>query len=137
MEKEKNIISFPRVKYINMSYYYSGTYKFITIFEGEYLNGERKEGKEYNYEGKLIYEGEYLNGKRNGKGKIYDDNGHLKYEGEFIDGKKNGKGKEYKIYNSDYNSDKNEIFFEGEYMNDYRIRGKEFFEDGKLKYEGE
>ena len=63
----------------------------IMIFEGEYLNGERKEGKEYNYEEKLIYEGGYLNGKKNGKGKIYDDNGYLKYEGELLDGKKKWK----------------------------------------------
>ena len=41
------------------------------IFEGDYLNGERwnGKGKEYNNYEKLIYEGEYLNGKRNGKGK--------------------------------------------------------------------
>ena len=32
------------------------------IFEGEYLNGERKKGKEYDIEGNLIFEGEYLNG---------------------------------------------------------------------------
>ena len=42
-------------------------YKLITIFSGEYLNGERTQGKEFNCEEKLIYEGEYLNGKRNGK----------------------------------------------------------------------
>ena len=36
------------------------------------MNGERKEGKEYNYDGNLIYDGEYLNGKRNGKGKLYN-----------------------------------------------------------------
>jgi len=44
--------------------------KLITIFSGEYINGERKEGKEYDYDENLIYEGEYLNGKKNGKGKI-------------------------------------------------------------------
>ena len=44
-----------------------------TIFEGEYLNGERKKeiekkrngkGKIFNYNGELIFEGEYVNGKR-------------------------------------------------------------------------
>ena len=27
--------------------------------------------------------------------------------------------------------------FEGEYYNNYRIRGKEYYKNGKLKYEGE
>ena len=41
------------------------------MFEGEYLNGLRwnGKGKEFDYDGKLIFEGEYLNGKRNGIGK--------------------------------------------------------------------
>ena len=38
--------------------------KQIIIFIGEYLNGERIKGKEYNYDEKIIYEGEYLNGKK-------------------------------------------------------------------------
>ena len=38
------------------------------IFDGEYLNGERWKGKEYNYEGELIFEGRYLyNFRRKGK----------------------------------------------------------------------
>ena len=51
-----------------------------------------KKGKEYNYNGKLIYEGEYLNGKRwNGKGKeisapfLYDEDSfesHVLYKFE-------------------------------------------------------
>ena len=59
------------------------------MFEGEYLNGEKLNGKinEYNYDsGKLIFEGEYLNGKINGKGKVYFD-GKLIFEGEYKDGK--------------------------------------------------
>ena len=106
----------------------------IKIFEGEYINGERKKGKEYNYNENIIYEGEYLNGKRTGKAKIYDDgklkyegeliNGiktgkgieynkfkKIKYEGEFKKGKKNGSGKEYSI------SDETKLLFEGEYLN--------------------
>ena len=72
---------------------YSSSYKQITLFEGEYLNGERKEGKEYNYESKLVYEGGYLNGRKNGKGKLYGDYDYrLKYEGEFLNGKKMEKG---------------------------------------------
>ena len=51
------------------------------------MDGERKEGKEYNYEGRLLYEGEYKKGKKHGKGKIYDNGWNkkeLKYEGEFL-----------------------------------------------------
>ena len=35
------------------------------IFEGEYLNGQRWNGKrkEYNYVGKIIFESEYIDGK--------------------------------------------------------------------------
>ena len=45
--------------------------------------------------GKLIYEGEYLNGKKwNGKGKEYNKYGELIFEGEYLNGNKwNGKGK--------------------------------------------
>ena len=63
-------------------------YKLIKIFIGEYLNGERKKGKEYNYKEKLIYEGEYLNGKRHGKGKEYYYDGKLIFEGEYLNGEK-------------------------------------------------
>ena len=44
-------------------------FKDLLLFEGEYLNGERIKGKEYNYYGLVIFEGEFLNGKRNGCGK--------------------------------------------------------------------
>ena len=77
------------------------------MFEGEYLNGKRWNGKGYNinYEkefeiingngkvkeyyndGKLKFEGKYLNGERNGKGKEYYFNGKLKFEGEYLNGK--------------------------------------------------
>jgi len=37
-------------------------------FDGEYVNGKKSRGKEYDYNGNLIFEGEYLNGKQwNGK----------------------------------------------------------------------
>ena len=132
--------------------------KQITIFSGEYLNGERKQGKEYNYNGYIVYEGEYLNGKRHGKGKVYDDNDRLKYEGEYLNGKKHGRGIEYytyprrkyegefingkkcgkgKEYIYNYNSrflddSKNStLIFDGEFFNNSRIRGKEYHENGK------
>ncbi len=41
---------------------------------------------------------------------------------------KNGKGKKY--------NSNNEVFFEGEYLYNYIIKGKEYNE-GRLKYEGE
>ena len=65
------------------------------IFEGEYINGERKgKGKEYHYKyNRLLFEGEYINEKRNGKGKEYNLNNNLKFEGEYKNGKKwNGYG---------------------------------------------
>ena len=34
------------------------------IYDGEYLNGKRSKGKEYNEFNTLIYDGEYLNGKK-------------------------------------------------------------------------
>ena len=138
---------------------YSNTYieyKLIKIFSGEYLNGERKEGKEFNCKEELIYEGEYLNGKRNGKGKIYDENGELIYKGEILKGMKNGKGEEYNIYykikyegeflngkkhgkGKEYKDDDGNklLIFEGEYFKNFRVRGKEYYENGKLKFEGE
>ena len=66
------------------------------IYEGEYKNMKRNgKGKEYNYDGKIIFEGEYLDGKRwNGKG--YNNQSEIEYE------IKNGKGNKYKIKVYDY-----------------------------------
>ena len=59
----------------------------------ELKNGNGKV-KEY-YKGKLIFEGEYLNGEKwNGKANVYYGNGILSFEGEYLKGKKL-KGKEY------------------------------------------
>ena len=45
-------------------------------------------GKEYRF-GELIFEGDYLNGQRwNGKGKEYHLNGRLYFEGEYLNGQK-------------------------------------------------
>ena len=67
------------------------------MFEGEYLNGKKwnGKGKEYNDYGTLNFEGDYLKGERNGKGKEYYNDDKLKFEGEYLNGKRNGKGKEY------------------------------------------
>ena len=63
-----------------------------SAFEGEYKDGKRYKGKEYNKYGELIFEGEYKNGKRY-KGKEYNKYGKLIFEGEYKDGKRY-KGKE-------------------------------------------
>ena len=120
------------------------------LFEGEYLNGKRNgTGKVYNSDKKLLFEGEFLNGKRNGSGKLYYSDGKLLSEGEYLKGKvwnvkeydkngniigelKDGKGNLI-IYN------KLDIkIFEGEYINGLlNGKGKEYYNNGILKYEGE
>ena len=77
MEKEKNMIDL-----------------VIYYLKDKYLNGERN-GKGNEYDGDhLLFEGEYLNGNKwNGKGKEYDNRGELIFEGEYLNGNKwNGKG---------------------------------------------
>ena len=50
------------------------------------------------------------------------------FEGEYLNGKRHGKGEEFNEYN--------ELLFEGEYLYNYRRKGKKYL-DGKLIYEGE
>jgi len=117
-------------------------------FEGDYLNGNKWNGKGYELEGKKRYElkegkgflkeyysdgtikfeGYYLNGERNGKGKEYHKNGKIKYDGEFIDGKRNGYGIKYNT--------QGEVIFEGEYLYGHKKKGK-YYLNGILEYEGE
>ena len=108
------------------------------IFKGYYMIGKRHgEGKEYK-DNKLIFEGEYKNGKRNGIGIEYEDYGgyrcYIIYEGEFRDGKKwNGKIKEYfKEFDIEYSH----LKFLGEHTNGNK-KGKEYYKDGNLLFEGE
>jgi len=76
------------------------------MFEGEYLNDNKWNGKGYNKNGILDFE--IKNG--NGKGKEYEKDGNLKYEGEYLNGNRwNGK-----LYNK--NKDV-KLVFEGEYLN--------------------
>ena len=82
-------------------------------------------------ENKLKYEGEFLNGKKHGKGIEYEKYSEIKYEGEYLNGKKKGKGKEY------FNRYFPQLIFEGEYFNNYRYKGKEYYKNGILKFEGE
>ena len=64
-------------------------------FEGEVRNGILWKGpyKKFNVQGKVIFEGEYKEGNKF-KGKEYDDDGKKIYEGEYKEGKRK-KGKEY------------------------------------------
>ena len=103
------------------------------IFDGEYLNGERKKGKEYNIYGFIIYEGEFKNGKRSGKGKEYnEDNNNLIFDGEYLNGERK-KGREYYL---DYIY--NKLIFEGEYLNGKRWNGHgQEYQNIHLIFEGE
>ena len=101
------------------------------FFEGEYLNGERNgKGKIYD-NGQIKFEGEFLNGQKNGKGKYFSD-GILLFEGEYRNGKKHGECKEYY-----YEETKDNLRFEGEYINDHKKKGKFYFLHNKLEFEGE
>ena len=62
------------------------------------MNGERNgKGKEY-FNGDIIFDGEYLNGKRwNGRIKEYNGNGKFIFEGEYLNGKKMEKEKNMMI----------------------------------------
>ena len=109
------------------------------IFEGEYLNDIKWNGKGYDLFNNIVYEikngkgiikeyynnnilkfeSEFLYGERNGKGKEYNSKGRLIFEGEFLNGKKHGKGKEYDL--------NGKLKFEGEYLYDFKYKGKFFF----------
>ena len=80
---------------------------FKLIFEGEYLNGKKWNGKGYDKE-KIIYELKDGKGFINDYIKSYLGVRPLIIEGEYINGESNGKIKEY-ISNS--------LIFEGEYLN--------------------
>ena len=127
------------------------------IFEGEYDNGQKKEGKEYylitkkeekNIINILKYEGNYQNGKYN-DGKFYNiennstyeaksgsgfikefyDNGCLAFEGELKNGKKDGKWKIYDITGS--------LIYDGKLINGIKNgKGKEYDENRNLIFEG-
>ena len=99
------------------------------IFEGEYLNGERR-GKLYNMFNSLMFEGEYLNGQKwNGKGNEYYEQNFTcfkLFEGEYLNGEKNGKGKKYV---------KSYLTFESEYLKGKRWNGKGYNIKGKKDFE--
>ena len=106
--------------------YYNGK-----IYVGNYLNGEKNgKGEEYNYDGILIFEGEYLNGKKNGKGKEFDTNGEILFEGEYKNDRR------WKWYERKYEVKKEYNLFEGEFINHFKRKGRQYIK-GKLTYEGE
>ena len=74
------------------------------IFEGEYRDDCKINGKEFYLNGKIKYEGGYLFGRRSGKGKEYYINGQLEFDGEYAYGKK--------LYGKTYNSN-GQLEFEG------------------------
>ena len=59
-------------------------------FSGRYIKYDLDgKGKEYfSDNGRSIYEGEYLNGERYGKGKEFNDDGEIKFVGEYLNGKR-------------------------------------------------
>ena len=62
---------------------------------------------------------------------------NTKYEGEFLNDKRNGKGKEYLgKYNGYYNNEYI-LIFEGIYFDNHWKKGKEYYKNNKLKFEGE
>ena len=96
-------------------------YKFV----GEYLNGKKWNGKEYDKNNKIIYELNY--GKGYATKKIHKLDKTI-YQGEYLKGKKHGKGKEltfYGIYN---------CIFEGEYLDGKKWNGKIYSEKDFEKF---
>ena len=98
------------------------------LFEGEYLNHKKwnGKGKEFDRKNNLIFEGKYLNGKR-WEGLIYNKEENLEYQ------IKNGNGKVKEIYNDFYKT-----IFEGEYINGEKNgKFKIFYSYNKLESEGQ
>ena len=114
------------------------------VFEGEYLNGKKWNGKgkeEYTCKD-LIYEGEFLNGQITGKGTLFWTEGILIFDGEFLNGKRwNGKGGIFLNVIERYGSQnfgRDKVVFVGEYSNGKKNgKGKEFYFNDKIKFEGE
>jgi len=105
--------------------YYSGT---RMKFEGEYINGKKFRGKEFDRQKNLLFEGEYLNGKK-WNGNLFDKKGNI------INEIKNGKGflKVYETFDEIF-----DVIFEGNYLNgEINGKGKEYFDNGVLIFEGE
>ena len=126
-------------------------------FDGEYLNGKKWIGNiiKYNDGGKRIFEGFYVDGNINGKVKEWNNDEMLIFNGEYLNGKRWDSKKE-KIQT--FHSSNHNIEIYGEYIKGIEIRyvyldktlilqceyingtkngeGKEYYNDGKLKFDG-
>ena len=74
------------------------------------------------------------------EGQNYERYKNIVYVGEFFNGKKSGKIKEYFYDSNNYNNyDKNKfkLIFEGKYLKNCRLKGKEYYKNDKLFFEGE
>ena len=115
MEKLENIINGNIIEY---------NYLGNLLYEGEYKNGKRWNGKMYNNNEDL----ELVLKKGNGNGKEYDFLSNLNYEGNYINGNREGIGKEF---------NDNKMIFEGHYVDDEKNgEGKEYNKLGKLIFKG-
>ena len=148
-------------EFIKGNIIYEGEYLFNKKWTGKIYDKKRnisyeiKNGngiiKEYNKEYQLIYEGEYLDGKKwNGKAIYYENYDLLQFEIEYINGEinKNFVVKEFTyfskilrfvgdyIYEEKYKNQNgyNKFSFNKEY---FTGNGKEYYDNGKLKFEGE
>ena len=126
-------------------------YNCFLAFKGQYKEGKKFSGIEYNNFGNKIFEGEYKynnlrwngsffspDGKKvkkikEGNGKdieIYDAYGTLIFKGELKNGKRfNGEGKEYYKQNG-------QLKFEGKYQNFLYYKGKLYNINGHIEYNG-
>ena len=106
--------------------------------EGEFLNGRRWNGIGKESFENLIYEGGYSIGQITRKGKLYRKNEILLFNGEISNGKRwNGVGNEFLIVKLKYRESFHEIF-KGEYLNGEKHgKGKEYYFNKKIKFEGE
>ena len=112
---------------------------FDFVFEGEFLNGKRWNGRGIESFKDLKYFGEYSNGRLTGKGQLYHKD-ELIFEGEFLSGKRwKGKGEEILYFGSKFYDLKKSIIFNGEYSNGEKngISKEYYLFNKKLKFEGE
>ena len=114
----------------NNCIYFNG----IKEYEGELSEDNKKNGKgtEFYKNGIKRYEGNFINGKYTGEGIEYFENGNIKYKGTYDEnGEYSGFGIEYEENNKD------QIIYEGNFLEGkYHGKGK-LFRYGKVVYEGD
>ena len=103
-------------------------YNCFLSFKGEYKNGKRFCGIEYNKKSKKIFKGEYKYDNLKWNGSFYSPNNNLEMKIT------EGNGKNIEEYDMD-----GKLIFKGEYKNGRRFngKGKEYYKQkGKIKFEG-